>query len=194
MEFSRNAVLFENAYAQSSWTRASVGTIMTGLYPSSHITERRLDVLPAFLPTIPRLLKQAGVRSYGFNTQPNVGPEFGFGKDFESYQMISLKADNSSDELHLPSDRIYESISRTLQDGVETPAFFYIHAVDTHDPYSPSPDFLRLPPGCDPKQKEMFFPGKFKLRREEKQIECVKAIYTSAVLQSDYYFGNFWTC
>ena len=36
--FARDAVRFDNAIAQAPYTKASVASIMTGLYPSSHKT------------------------------------------------------------------------------------------------------------------------------------------------------------
>src|SRR5437773_11483067 len=37
-DFARGAVRFDNAIAQAPYTKASVASIMTGLYPSSHKT------------------------------------------------------------------------------------------------------------------------------------------------------------
>ena len=39
--FAAESTLFENAIAQSSWTKASVASILTGLWPPAHGANRR---------------------------------------------------------------------------------------------------------------------------------------------------------
>lgn len=190
--FAEGAVVFENAYAHASWTRASVATIMTGVYPSAHLTEGRQDTLPQVLPTLPRLIRSSRHHSYAFVTQPNVGPQFGFGRDFDTYEMVSLRTSAKDPALHLQSDRLFDFIRQSMAAGLSTPALMYVHAVDTHDPYTPAPKFVDAPPGCDPRRREMYFPGKYKLDRyDDRQMACIEAIYDGAVRQSDYYFGLF---
>jgi hypothetical protein len=58
--FAEGAVLFENALAQSSWTRPSVASLFTGLLPQQHRTLGKQDVLPDDAKTVAELLADSG--------------------------------------------------------------------------------------------------------------------------------------
>ena len=57
-------ILFENAVAQSSWTRPSHLSMFTGLYPNEHGVRALVDRqrLPADIPTVASELARAGLR------------------------------------------------------------------------------------------------------------------------------------
>src|SRR5439155_14278483 len=57
---------FARAYSQASWTRPSVATILTSLYPSSHKAVHKSDVLPDAVTTLPEVLQAGGYRTIGF--------------------------------------------------------------------------------------------------------------------------------
>jgi arylsulfatase A-like enzyme len=82
-EFSEGAVLFENAHSQSSWTKAAVGTLFSGLFPSRHGAIRREHRLREDVPALAQLLRDAGYRTAAILRNPIVLPEFGFGRGFE---------------------------------------------------------------------------------------------------------------
>jgi arylsulfatase A-like enzyme len=170
-KFAQEGVLFERAYSQSSWTRPAVASILTGLYPSSHGTMDRGDMLSGSIPTLQSLLRSSGYRMYGINAQPNVGNAFGFDRNFDFYRLV---ADSDSEQ-------VYREIDRAFRQEFVAPAFTYIHVIDTHRPYSPRPEFF-------PESKDC---------RAEKEIDsklsmdCAMALYDALVLQSDYYFGAF---
>ncbi|MCD4748321.1 MAG: sulfatase-like hydrolase/transferase [Thermoanaerobaculales bacterium] len=54
--FASEAVVFENAFAQSSWTRPAVASLLTGIYPQVHGVHGGLDVLSPDLPYLPEIL------------------------------------------------------------------------------------------------------------------------------------------
>jgi arylsulfatase A-like enzyme len=76
-------VLFENAYSQSSWTRAAVGSLFTGLFPSRHGAVRRDHRLRDDAPTLAEILQRAGYYTAAFISNPNVLPIFGFTRGFD---------------------------------------------------------------------------------------------------------------
>jgi len=49
----RLAIRFENAFSNSSWTRPSFASSLTGRYPSNHKTITKFDSLPGELTTLP---------------------------------------------------------------------------------------------------------------------------------------------
>ncbi len=191
-EFASESVVFENAYAQTAWTRASVATIMTGLYPSSHLTESRLDTLPDFLPTIASELKTHGYATHAFATNGNVSNAFGFHRQFDSYRQFGERP--NSKEIHVQSNELFGHVKTFLEQGIPQPAFLYVHATDPHEPYTPAPFALNIPEGCNPDDIRMYRPhiGKYgKKAFDDNDLACIQALYDSEVLKADYYFGQF---
>ena len=76
---------FAACYAQAPWTRPSVASLMTGLYPSSHGTVGKLDVLQAELPSIAQVLQARGYHTAGFSANPQVSTPFGFHVGFDVF-------------------------------------------------------------------------------------------------------------
>jgi arylsulfatase A-like enzyme len=132
-----DATLFENAVAQSSWTRPSVTSIMTGLTPRAHQTNARDDALPAGVETLAQRLAGRGYETAGFVTNTNVASLFGFDRGFGTYELL---LDRDPRLGYARADalvaRALEFLSRRKSDA---PLFLYLHATDPHDPYSFSP-------------------------------------------------------
>jgi arylsulfatase A-like enzyme len=76
---------FEQAYAQAPWTRPSVASYLTGLYPQSHGVSTQFDRLHPEVPTLASLLHGAGYRTVGFSANPQVSPTFGLTSGFERF-------------------------------------------------------------------------------------------------------------
>ncbi len=58
--FAEDAVRFDQAFTNSSWTRPSFASILTGRLPSSHGVMAKSDALPDSLTTLPEALKPHG--------------------------------------------------------------------------------------------------------------------------------------
>lgn len=134
--FAENASLFEKAFAQSSWTKPSVASLLTGLLPRSHTANRREDALPGEALTLAERLGALGYRTAGFVTNTNVAAEFGFAQGFETYELL-LDADE-----RLGYARAEVLVTRGLAwlgEERKEPFFLYLHATDPHDPYTFAP-------------------------------------------------------
>ena len=76
---------FEAAYAQAPWTRPSVASLFTGLYPASHDVITQYQRMGADLPTISTMLKSRGYRTACFSANPQVSPAFGFHRGYDQF-------------------------------------------------------------------------------------------------------------
>jgi len=159
---ARDGVVFERTYAQSSWTRPSIASIVTGLYSGSHSVMYKTDLLPAGVVTVAEAMKSAGYRTSGFVTNINVAPSFNFQQGFDEYRYLApnffFGATDSGSKLALYSgmrlirERFlskYKSVEHYYQDahtvnGTSLPwldghkdqrSFVLIHYMDPHDPY-----------------------------------------------------------
>src|SRR5439155_5723351 len=86
--FARDAILFDDAVAESSWTRASVASFFTGLPARVHGVNGRADALPEQAVTVASLLREAGYETVGFVTNGNVAPVYGFDRGFERFELL----------------------------------------------------------------------------------------------------------
>lgn len=189
-EFAKQSVVFEKAYCQVTWTRSSVASIQSGLYPSSHLVEDRLDAFPDNLPSIQSELKKRGYHSYGFITNGNISSLFNFGKDFDDY--VRLGEDKDRKEIHVQSGELIDTVQEFFQTvPYSQPMFLYVHATDPHAPYTPEPGFMLGRPGCNMDDPEMYSQHGEKARKfTQDEINCMMSLYDSETLRADYNFGR----
>lgn len=89
--FARDAVRFDKAFSQASWTKPSFGTLFTGLYPEAHGATSKTASLSASVETLAGLLQQGGYYTKGFSNNPNMTSTFGMDRGFTDY--VDLKPD-----------------------------------------------------------------------------------------------------
>lgn len=158
-----DGVRFANAFSQASWTRPSMATILTGLYPSSHTTVHKADRLPDRVETLAERLGAAGYYTAGFVDNANLAPGFNFQQGFVEYRFLApdlfFFADEPAAQLTLysglrlvrerflaryvdvrnyyqPGETVRGEVEGWLANGAERrPFFLFVHFMDPHDPY-----------------------------------------------------------
>jgi len=143
--FARENLLFDVAYSAAPWTKPSMATLFTSLYPSqhqmtSHPTLRpsgaasphlKTDVLSDEFNTLAEILAGSGFKTAAFVGNPWMKDEFGFAQGFETY-------DDSFASWHVPGAVIRSKGLDWLKAlGAENRFFLYLHFMDTHRPYPP---------------------------------------------------------
>lgn len=125
---------FQRAISQASWTRPSLPTILTGLYPSEHTLAdffRGADgaVMSARLAdevvTLPEALAARGYRTALVGEQAQLSRRFGLDQGFDFYRSHVGNAGN-----------IHQVFLDWLDAG-DGPAFAYLHYLEVHWPYCP---------------------------------------------------------
>jgi len=132
-QFAEQAILFERAQAQTSWTRASVASIFTGLMPQVHSANDDDDALSESVTTIAEFLRTSGYQTGGFTANGNAGPNVGFAQGFDVFQHFGAARSEALNS---------EALSWLQGLAEDRPFFLWLHAVDPHEPYMP-PDDLR---------------------------------------------------
>ncbi len=116
-------------YAVSSWTRPSMATLFTGLYPQRHQAIGREDRLPAGVPFLAQVLESFGFSTSAIVTNGNASRELGFGRGYGAYQEM------------LPAEKLRAQpvvdAALGMAGGLESPFYLYVHLMDPHDPYAP---------------------------------------------------------
>jgi arylsulfatase A-like enzyme len=133
-------IRFQTVIAQSSWTKASVASMMTATYPAKNGVLRWNHVLPedAFMPA--ELLQQHGFRTAGIYRNGWVGPKFGFAQGFHNYFIPSPSRGPGKFERHNPSSRplqgtdedVTEAAKGFLDNFGHERFFLYLHYMDVH--------------------------------------------------------------
>jgi arylsulfatase A-like enzyme len=132
--FAGDAVLFEQAFAQSSWTKASVASIFSGVWPRAHGLHNPEDAFSAALPTLPELLRTAGYDTAAIATNAYISREAGFGRGFDHFVYLP-HAPNRSTNVHRKAVEWLDA--RRGSNRADAPFFLYLHTIDPHAPYAP---------------------------------------------------------
>ena len=162
--FARDAIRFEHAFANASWTRPSFATILTGRLPSSHQTMQKSESLPDEIVTMPEQLASAGFATEGIVTNYNVGPFFNFDQGFDEYRYLEpdfvLGANDTAAKLlfiqfarqqleqlegarpgraYRDAETVNREIFGFLGRAPRAPWFLFVGYMDPHDPYFAHP-------------------------------------------------------
>lgn len=167
--FARDAVRFENAFSNASWTRPSFATLLSGRYPSSHRTMGKSSSLPNEIVTLPEALHAGGYTTRGIVTNYNVAPFFHFDQGFDTYEYLEpdfvLGANDTAAKLLFiqfarqqietirarmgtvepgSAYRDAETVNRAVVADLghlpsDSPWLLFVAYMDPHDPYFPHP-------------------------------------------------------
>jgi choline-sulfatase len=141
-------IRFTRAYANASWTRASMGSLLTGQYPSTHGAVGRSDALRAGIPTLASQLAAAGYQTAAIISNPNIGATFGFATGFGAF--VELFDPHPQRNVVLPEELIARAdtvVDRTiawLHQRSDAPFFLLVFTVDPHTPYTPPAPYNTL--------------------------------------------------
>lgn len=141
--FAQSGVVFTNAYANSTWTRPSMASLLTGLYPTRHATNTRGAALPPDLQTLAERLAEAGWQTAFITANPNVGSAFGFERGFDSMQeMYARREPGEVTESELvTSSNVVTKRALAWIDRAERPFFLVCLSIDPHQPLRPPARF-----------------------------------------------------
>ncbi len=136
-------VLWEQAHSLSSWTKPSVASLLTGLYPGEHgayqgikRSKGRLtttDILSSSRATLAETLSKAGWRCGAFINNAQLGEFTRLDRGFETYVPTAGKA-----------DRLIDMFREWLTTDLQAPAFAYLHFLETHWPYKPRRRHMKM--------------------------------------------------
>jgi choline-sulfatase len=187
--FAREASVFR-AIAPSSWTKASVASLFTGLSPNAHGAQDRGDTLTPDATTLAGLLGAAGYRTYALYANAWVSETFGIDQGFAERRLLIGPSDRLNREL-------FGWLGRTSPDDR---LFVYVHTIDPHAPYAPPAGFrarFAAPPrhSLERASIEWLEDLAARGRRGEviptSQVEEITALYDAEIAFNDLQFGLF---
>jgi choline-sulfatase len=138
--WAERGVLFERVRAQSSWTKMSMASLLTSLWPRSHGIREAQDGLAEEAVTLAEVLQDAGYATYGVQTNGWLHQSFGFHQGFDRYMFPKAGGDPrlGKPSLWPHADRVVEEAERLINaHEPERPFFLYLHFMDVHEYAAP---------------------------------------------------------
>jgi len=149
--FADSATVFEDVVATAPWTLPSVGSVMTGTYPSAHGLRARVRVkgMTALRPgvkTLAEALAEEGYRTVSIISNPWLkAGAHGLSRGFEEVVTALSKS----------AAHLNELARKVVSKDDPRPLFLYVHYMDPHGPYTRYPGAKDLGPLPRAKDREL---------------------------------------
>ncbi len=160
---AEGGVLFRNALAQTGWTKASVSSVMSSLYPTSHGVHRIPDRLPASAATLAGSFREAGYATVAFSSVAFTGRLTNLHRGFEELHEAESLPDRSGPYRSKTARPYVDRLVQWLEERQEAPFFAYLHLFDPHSPYEPRPPYDTL--WADPGRRDAHLEEEKRLKR-----------------------------
>ncbi len=168
-------VRFERVVAQSSWTRPSIGSMLTSRYPRSlGLYKERDEVLAERHLTLAEVLRSHGYRTFGITANPNVNSTFNFHQGFDRhvdstarFSWMHAEADKPTvGKVGLtPAREIFDQILEVVGRAPGAPWYVQITAMDVHEHGRKRRNLTRA-------EMKRLFPGV----RDRKYLQAVRQV------------------
>lgn len=146
--FAKESLSFSRALAQAPWTRPSMASIFTSLYPGVHNQQfgikmevvagqdHTVDTLSEDFETMAEYFKAFGYTTVGVQANWNMQPLFGVAQGFDEYEMI----DREQNAVHITDLCLGKAAA------LKPPYFLFVHYIEPHAPYAPPEVYRRMFP------------------------------------------------
>ena len=136
---TRTGVRFTNHLAQSSWTKTSMASLWTGLYPTRVGVLHASDAIPAEARMPAEALAETGLETLALWRNGWVAPNFGFSQGFDAYISPRPAPTPPGFRRENPGVRVLgsdfdavESFEEYLRTTSADRWFVYLHFMDVH--------------------------------------------------------------
>lgn len=129
-KLAAQSVVFDNAYATSSWTLPSHASMFTGLYPQTHRAQLQMTALRDDVPVLAEILQAEGYRTIGVTAGGWVSEGFGFARGFDEFETI-----------HPLGRAVTKVIAELEKIPNDEPFFLFFHTFGVHCPFVVFPKY-----------------------------------------------------
>jgi arylsulfatase A-like enzyme len=130
--------VFEDSQSPENWTKPSVASVLTGLYPATHRTKQSESVLSANALMVSEVFKQAGFSTGTFLANGYVSDKFGFKQGWDAYTNYIREGKSTS------AENVFRDAGNWVEKNKDKRFFLYIQTIDPHVPYDPPAEFLKM--------------------------------------------------
>ncbi len=184
----QESMIFERALAPENWTKPSVASMLSGLYPGSHRTQNDRAKLPKTVVLASEHFKKLGFTTAGFVANGYVSNKFGFKRGWDTW--TNYVREHKANRARFVVDDALAWLNAKKDDK---PFFLYIHTIDPHVPYiSPKKYWSRydsgtyngpIQPTKTAKLLEQIKTGRLKLSQRDKIR--LEALYDGEITYHD---------
>ena len=142
-QLGASSVVFDDAVAQASWTKASVPSILTSLQAYTHGLVNESDTIPRGAVTLAEQLRAAGYVTASIVANPFAGRASGLDRGFDyvmEYPVVQRQRTDSVDR-GTDSAAVNRAILPWLERHRDEPLFLFVLSTDPHAPYRPPAEF-----------------------------------------------------
>lgn len=136
---AKESLVYERAYAPSSWTVPSVASLFVGQYPSEHQVMGADSLLADGERTLAEMLKQHGFVTGGLSANLEVSVEGGFAQGFDAFRVIFQPPKDDAARVNHAAFEWLDSIAGAR------PVFLFLQYMEPHSPYRFHPG-VTVPP------------------------------------------------
>ena len=141
-----DGVRFDQAAAASGWTLPSIGTLLTGTWPTVHGGKgkgTRLTRIRPEVPTAAEILRDAGFHTVAFANAAFFSPLLGLDRGFDVFDHVYTFNDN-----YRRAAETVEAAAAALEESRHRANFLVVHLFDPHLNYgAPAPFTFRFTEG-----------------------------------------------
>lgn len=183
---------FANAYNNENWTKPSVTTMWSGLYPGTHGAREATSHVDDSIRFLPQQLKDNGFTTGAFIANAVVSKTFGFDKGWTHFQNDSDHSTNGN------GSQLYPHATEWMEEHKDERFFLYVQSVDPHTTYDVPKDYwsryyegaYKGQIGSSFDREEQMVVDNGKLKISEADIKYIRALYKGEVTYQDHYLGG----
>lgn len=140
------SVQFERAFSVSPWTRTSVVSMFTSMYPVAHGCQDKEDVASPQLTMMAEVFKANGFKTIGFSSNIGVSEDFNVVQGFDDFTYFRREPwfeshPSRTDLGYVPIEGMIPAAINALDEIGDSPFFLYFHSLDPHWLYEPPEQF-----------------------------------------------------
>ncbi|MEM8934097.1 MAG: sulfatase [Acidobacteriota bacterium] len=128
---AERSIVFERAIAQSSWTKSTMASVLTGLGPLTHGIRGPEHRLGDQATTLAEQLGAAGWWTAAASTNAHLTAESGFAQGFDVFEALFDEGSNDASTITAWG---LDQLDRREDDR---PFFLWLHVMEPHAPYAP---------------------------------------------------------
>jgi arylsulfatase A-like enzyme len=132
---AKESVVWDRAYAPSSWTVPSIASLFLAQQPFEHRVAVVMAVLPDSSVTLAEELKKAGYRTGGFSANIEITAEAGFDQGFDTFRTIFKAPKDDAKKVNEAALLWLDEIGNAK----DAPLFMYLQYMEPHSPYRDHP-------------------------------------------------------
>ncbi len=142
---ARDGAVFATAHSPIPLTLPSHASILTGVYPRTHLVLSHAYTLAPTRPTLASILKEHGYQTAAFVSSHVLDKKYGLDRGFDTYWQRWAADMNATRAMNVAGLELTTKAAKEwLKKRPDGPFFLWVHLFQPHKPYTPPAPLDRL--------------------------------------------------